>query len=305
MSLPSALRKLRLRVTQRQLNATSKTYASVASSSAAEPSQLPDPLSTPADYKNLFRAFGHRKFSDAYAPNPRPVALAKRNSALTPRQLYLQMRTTTKMHREDQIGVLATALCAFTRSKDYAGALVALRAVSAHVGPLNRARVIEAALKPLACRIHLEQEYPRRRLTELLVGKKSLAEAGWGVGSGSWAMPQRTKWVVERMLQFNTPKAKASENEDGVEGGLLPVAFILQQMLRTHGGVSKRESVRPWKEEAKAAQVEMGERRKRRRAKKPVMESESAAKEEEVKEKVKPQREKTRRDIPLWTGETA
>ncbi|KAJ7244377.1 hypothetical protein B0H12DRAFT_1129238 [Mycena haematopus] len=305
MSLPSAVRKLRLRSLAHANARCFKMYSDVAASSnldshiatsSAPPIFTP---TTPADYSALFRALGHRRFSERYNPNMRPVTLAQRHAPLTPRQLYLQMRTPTsptrlKMRRRTETAVLTTALRAFVRLEDYAAALVVLRAMPADMKATERAQVTRAALHPLACRLHMEMDSasPRKRLTRALLGAPSLSAAGWGVGAGAgaWTFPERAEWLVARLLRHNTPLAEA---EDEVDGSLRPLVFILRQMLRIHGGVTKRKAATPWREEEAKAMEEMDAVTRRGKKK---------TKRQSTEPKPKPT-PKTRQEIPLWEGE--
>ncbi|KAF7368759.1 hypothetical protein MVEN_00201000 [Mycena venus] len=264
MSLRSAVRRLRLRPvhTQPSVGACSKMYSAVASSSkaASDVASTAPILTTPADYSALFRALGHRKFSENYSPNTHPVALAQRTS-ITPRQLYAKMRAIP-LRRATENALLTTALRAFVRLEDYAAALVVLRDMPATPGGARlteRAQTTEAALHSLACRIYLERNAIRRRLTRELLGVPSLPAAGWGLGSGTWRMPERADWVIEKLLKYNRPKANAPAAGlvGEVEADLRPLVFILRQVLKMHGGVGKRRNLRPWREEEVRAKAEM------------------------------------------------
>ncbi|KAJ6480238.1 hypothetical protein C8R45DRAFT_349935 [Mycena sanguinolenta] len=301
MSLSSAVRRLRLRPQLHGRARCSKMYSDVAPTSSDPDSRVastpPIPFSpnTPADYSALFRALGHRRFSEGYVPNTRPVALAQRH-ALTPRQLYLKMRSPKnrlKMRRSTETAVLTTALRAFVRLEDYAGALVVLRAVPAEIDDTERALVIKAALHPLACRLYMERDSRRPRLTRALLGAPSLSAAGWGLGSGAWAVPERAQWLIARLLKHNTRKAEVELVEDEVESSLRPVAFILRQMMKIHGGATKRKTAVPWREEEVKATEEMETRRRKKKSKRPST---------QPKQKPAP---KTRQEIPLWEGETS
>ncbi|KAF7378039.1 hypothetical protein MSAN_00227800 [Mycena sanguinolenta] len=300
MSLPSAMRRLRLRPLLHTRARCLKMHSHVAPSSSnldshlASAPPIPFSPSTPADYSALFRALGHRRFSEGYGPNTRPVALAQRH-ALTPRQLYLKMRSPKnhlKMRRSTETAVLTTALRAFVRLEDYAGALVVLRGMPADLDDAECALVIKAALHPLACRLYMERDSTRPRITRALLGAPSLSAAGWEIGSGSWAMPERAQWLISRLLKHNTRKAELELVEDEVEDNLRPVAFILRQMMQIHGGATKRKTVTPWREEEVKATEEM-ETRRRKKSKRPST---------QPKQKPAP---KTRQEIPLWEGETS
>ncbi|KAF8217992.1 hypothetical protein K438DRAFT_1796112 [Mycena galopus ATCC 62051] len=272
-------------------------YSDVASSSKldSEAASAPPTASTqnaPADYRTLLRALGHRRFSEGYAPNTSPVALARRNASFTPRQLYLKMSKDLKMRRNTETAVLTTAIRAFVRLEDYAAALVVLRGIPAGIRASELAQLTEAALHPLACRIYMERDSPRRRLTRALLGAPSLSAAGWG---GAWDMPEHAKWLTARLVKRNTPMAEAEADlVEEVESGLRPLAFILRQMLRIHGGATKRRIARPWREEEARAVEEMDPRRGKRKTKRPAA---------STKPKTARSAPKARHEIPLWEGE--
>ncbi|KAJ7347933.1 hypothetical protein DFH08DRAFT_866938 [Mycena albidolilacea] len=303
MALRSAVRRLCLRpvYTQAHANALgSKMYSDVASTSKRESNAASAPpiafaSNTPTDYSALFRAFGHRRFSEGYRPNARPVALAQRNASLTPRQLYLKMCSGAKMRKSTETAVLATALRAFVRLGDYAAALVVLHALPVELNAAECARVTEAALHPLACRIYLERDSTRRRLTQALLGAPSLSAAGWGLGAGAWSMPERAGWLITRVLKHNTPKAEAKLlEEEELQASLRPLAFILKHMLRIHGGVSKRKTARSWRDEEARAKREMDPKARLRRKNEKSKRSSASSEDEPV-------RPRTRQEIPLWT----
>jgi hypothetical protein len=279
MSLRSALRSLHTHPPNR---------AQALKFEFTPPSSLPLPTG-PADYIALFRALGHRKFAEKYRPNPAPVALARRGAAIgTPRQVYAEMlsqmslvRTPTKPAATSsalvtadpgqKAALLTAALRTFVRLEDYAAALVVLRALSSlPKKTLSHPRCTKAtngALQPLACKIYFERNAPRQRVTRALLGGKTLVGAGWGK-TGEWSMPERTGWLVEQMIEANTPaetEAGLEESVKDVVEDLRPLALILRRALSIHGGAPTVKKVVPWRDEETRAEKEMKKPRRLRK----------------------------------------
>jgi hypothetical protein len=246
----------------------------------------------PADYIALFRALGHRKFAEKYRPNPAPVALARRGAAIgTPRQVYAEMlsqmglvRTPTKPAATSpalvtadpgqKAALLTAALRTFVRLEDCAAALVVLRALSSlpkkTLSHARRTKATNGALQPLACRIYFERNASRQRLTRALLGGKTLVDAGWGKEkeTGEWSMPERTGWLVERMIEANTPAETPAGLEESVMEiveDLRPLALILRRALSIHGGAPTVKKVAPWRDEEARAEKEMNKPRRLRK----------------------------------------
>ncbi|KAJ7910495.1 hypothetical protein B0H13DRAFT_2012283 [Mycena leptocephala] len=229
------------------------------------PSSSPLPTG-PADYIALFRALGHRKFTEKYRPNPAPVALARRGAAIgTPRQVYAEtlsqmglVRTPTKpvttssalvtADPGQKAALLTAALRTFVRLEDYAAALVVLRALNSlpkkTLSHARRTKATNGALQPLACKIYFERNAPRQRLTRALLGGRPL-----------------TGWLVEQMIEANTP----AETAAGLEERPAPLALILRRALSIHGGAPTVKKIVPWRDEEARVEKEMNKPRRLRK----------------------------------------
>jgi hypothetical protein len=81
-------------------------------------------------------------------------------------------------------------------------------------------------------------------------------------------MPERTGWLVEQMIEANTPaetEAGLEESVKDVVEDLRPLALILLRALSIHGGAPTVKKVVPWRDEEARAEKEMKKPRRLRK----------------------------------------